>query len=79
MKRNCTGEDTVEGSCHAGSAWQGGEKPAQGFRGGCMYLSGTGVCVSSGRKIKRTSHPLITGDSIPKVIPAAREQTRLFI
>lgn len=44
-----------------------------------MYLGGTGICVSSGKKIKRTSHTLITGDSISKVIPPAREQRGLFI
>lgn len=79
MKRNCTEKDSVEGSCHAGGAWQGGEKPAQGFWGDYVYLSGTGVRVSSGRKIKRTSHPLITGHSISKIIPPVRGQTRLFI
>lgn len=30
---------------YAGSAWQGREKPAPGFQGGCIYLRGAGVHV----------------------------------
>lgn len=64
------------GAHHAGSAWQGRAEPARGFQRGHVHPSGTEVCISSGKKI---SHPLITGDSISKVIPSVGGQRGLLI